>query len=79
MILYRAQVLHAQSNDITEGCAADWTIGQLRAPVQRIADRIEAPDPGMSHVCPGMWGACCGDVAGVGRFVLAAPYIAASG
>ena len=29
------------ANDVTEGYAADWTIGQLREPAQRIADRIE--------------------------------------
>ena len=28
--------------DVTEGYASDWTIGQLREPAQRIADRIEA-------------------------------------
>ena len=33
---------HAPPNDITESYAADWTIGQLRDPAQRIADRIEA-------------------------------------
>ena len=33
---------HALTNDVTEGYAADWTIGQLRGPAQRIADRIEA-------------------------------------
>ena len=32
----------AAPNDVTEGYAADWTIGQLREPAQRIADRIEA-------------------------------------
>jgi hypothetical protein len=26
---------------VTEGYAADWTIGQLRGPAQQIADRIE--------------------------------------
>ena len=35
-------VNHARSGDITEGYAADWTIDQLRAPAQCIADRIEA-------------------------------------
>jgi len=33
---------HAPPSDVTEGYAADWTIGQLREPAQRIADRIEA-------------------------------------
>ena len=28
-------------NDVTEGYAADWTVGQLREPAQRIADRID--------------------------------------
>ena len=35
-------VNHARSSDITEGYAAEWTIGQLREPAQCIADRIEA-------------------------------------
>ena len=30
---------HAPPHDVTEGYAADWTIGQLREPAQRIADR----------------------------------------
>ena len=29
------------SSEITEGYAAEWTMGQLREPAQRIADRIE--------------------------------------
>ena len=40
--LTKRLVNHARSDDITEGYAADWTIGQLREPAQRIADRIEA-------------------------------------
>ena len=40
--LTKRLVNHAPPNDITEGYAADWTIGQLRGPAQRIADRIEA-------------------------------------
>ena len=40
--LTKRLVNHARSGDITEGYAADWTIGQLREPAQRIADRIEA-------------------------------------
>ena len=40
--LTKRLVNHAPPGDITEGYAADWTIGQLREPAQRIADRIEA-------------------------------------
>ena len=40
--LTKRLVNHAPPNDITEGYASDWTIGQLRRPAQRIADRIEA-------------------------------------
>ena len=40
--LTKRLVNHAPPNDVTEGYAADWTIGQLRDPAQRIADRIEA-------------------------------------
>ena len=40
--LTKRLVNHAPPNDVTEGYAADWTIGQLREPAQRIADRIEA-------------------------------------
>ncbi len=36
-------VNHARPGDVTEGYAADWTVGQLREPAQRIADRIDAP------------------------------------
>lgn len=32
---------HTRQDDVTEGYAADWTIGQLRGPAQRIADRID--------------------------------------
>ena len=39
--LTKRLVNHAPPSDITEGYAADWTIGQLRTPAQRIADRIE--------------------------------------
>ena len=39
--LTKRLVNHAPPNDVTEGYAADWTIGQLREPAQRIADRIE--------------------------------------
>ena len=40
--LTKRLVNHAPPNDVTEGYASDWTIGQLRGPAQRIADRIEA-------------------------------------
>jgi len=40
--LTKRLVNHARPGDVTEGYAADWTIGQLRDPAQRIADRIEA-------------------------------------
>ena len=40
--LTKRLVNHARPGDVTEGYAADWTIGQLRGPAQRIADRIEA-------------------------------------
>ena len=39
--LTKRLVNHAPPNDVTEGYAADWTIGQLREPAQRIADRIQ--------------------------------------
>ena len=38
--LTKRLVNHARPNDVTEGYAADWTVGQLREPAQRIADRI---------------------------------------
>ena len=37
----RRLVNHAPTSDITEGYAADWTVGQLREPAQRIAERME--------------------------------------
>ena len=40
--LTKRLVNHARPGDVTEGYAADWTVGQLRAPAQRIADRIDA-------------------------------------
>ncbi len=40
--LTKRLVNHARDDDITEGYAADWTVGQLRKPAQRVADRIEA-------------------------------------
>ena len=39
--LTKRLVNHARPNDVTEGYAADWTVGQLREPAQRIADRID--------------------------------------
>ena len=39
--LTKRLVNHARPNDVTEGYAADWTIGQLREPAQRVADRID--------------------------------------
>ena len=39
--LTKRLVNHARPADVTEGYAADWTIGQLRGPAQLIADRIE--------------------------------------
>ena len=39
--LTKRLVNHARPNDVTEGYAADWTVGQLCEPAQRIADRIE--------------------------------------
>lgn len=40
--LTKRLVNHARDDDITGGYAADWTVGQLREPAQRVADRIEA-------------------------------------
>ena len=40
--LTKRLVNHARPNDITEGYAVDWTVPQLRAPAQNVADRIEA-------------------------------------
>ena len=34
------RLVNAAPPDVTEGYAADWTIGQLHEPAQRIADRI---------------------------------------
>ncbi len=39
--LTKRLVNHTPPNDITEGYSADWMIGQLREPAQKIADRIE--------------------------------------
>ena len=40
--LTKRLVNHVRPNDVTEGYAADWTVGQLCEPAQRIADRIDA-------------------------------------
>ncbi len=34
-------VNHARPGDVTESCAADWTVEQLREPAQRVADKID--------------------------------------
>ena len=39
--LTKRLVNHARPGDVTEGYAADWTVEQLRAHAQRIADRID--------------------------------------
>ncbi len=39
--LTKRLVNHARPSDVTEGYAADWSVGQLREPAQRIADRID--------------------------------------
>ena len=39
--LTKRLVNHARSQDVTEGYAADWTMEQLRAAAQRVADRID--------------------------------------
>ena len=39
--LTRRLVNHARPGDVTEGYAADWTVGQLREPARRITDRID--------------------------------------
>ena len=39
--LTKRLVNHARPSDVTEGYAADWTVGQLRQPAQRVADRID--------------------------------------
>ena len=40
--LTKRPVNHARPNGVTKGCAADWTVSQLREAAQRIADRIES-------------------------------------
>ena len=47
--LTKRLVNHARPNDVTEGYAADWTVGQLCEPAQRIADRIETLMHGNVH------------------------------
>ena len=39
--LTKRLVNHALPNDVTEGYAANWAMGQLREHAQRIADLIE--------------------------------------
>ena len=39
--LTKRLVNHAPPQDVTEGYAADWTVKQLQAPAQKIADRID--------------------------------------
>ena len=39
--LTKRLVNHARPQDVTEGCAADWTMAQLRDAAQQIADRID--------------------------------------
>ena len=39
--LTKRLVNHARPSDVTKGYAADWTVGQLREPAQRVADRID--------------------------------------
>ena len=48
--LTKCLVNHARPNDVTEGYAADWTVSQLRAPAQNVADRIEALFAGSKSV-----------------------------
>ena len=40
--LTKRLVNHSRSQDVTEGCAADRTMKQLRDAAQRIADRIDS-------------------------------------
>ena len=40
--LVKRLVNHHARDDVTQGYAAPWTLEQLRAPAQRIADRIDA-------------------------------------
>ena len=47
--LTKRLVNHARPNDVTEGYATDWTVGQLCEPAQRIADRIETLMHGDVH------------------------------
>ena len=39
--LTKRRVNHAGPSDVTKGYAADWTVEQLREPVQRVADRVD--------------------------------------
>ena len=40
--LTKRLVNHAPPNNVTQSYAADWTIGQLSEPSQKVADRIQA-------------------------------------
>ncbi len=51
--LTKRLVNHARPSDATEGCAADWTVEQLREPAQRVADRIDAPMASTASDFPG--------------------------
>ena len=48
--LTKRLVNHSRPEDVTEGYAAEWTMEQLRAAAQRIADRIDG------HIRAGMPG-----------------------
>ncbi|MDE0031014.1 MAG: hypothetical protein OXU42_16630 [Deltaproteobacteria bacterium] len=39
--LTKRLVNHARPGDVTEGCATDWTVEQLREPAQQMADCID--------------------------------------
>lgn len=40
-LLTKRVVNHSRPQDVTECYPADWSVGQLREPVQHIADRID--------------------------------------
>ena len=48
--LTKRLVNHARGSDVTESYAADWSVEQLRAPAQRIADRIDELAHGVATV-----------------------------
>ena len=39
--LTKRLVNHARPHDVTEGCAADWIMDQLRDAAQKIANRVD--------------------------------------